>query len=229
LPDNRHVVFLSINRYERKKNLALAVNAMKEIKDACSSDDWEQIHLIMAGGYDERVAENKEYYTDLVTLSRDIGVDGHVTFLRSFSDEEKIALLRSATCLLYTPSNEHFGIVPIEAMFMRCPVIACNSGGPRETVKDQVTGYLCEPTAIEFAKRMLLFVRDSDHKETLGNEGHSRVVENFSFDAFTSNLDRMVHDTKKKSRQNSSFFFWLVAFLLVVFGFIIVKIFSTTV
>ena len=49
LPDNRSVVFLSINRYERKKNLALAVNAMKEIKDACSSEDWERIHLIMAG------------------------------------------------------------------------------------------------------------------------------------------------------------------------------------
>ena len=94
--------------------------------------------FICKGGYDERVTENKEYYADLVTLSRDIGVDGHVTFLRSFSDEEKIGLLRSATCLLYTPSNEHFGIVPIEAMFMRCPVIACNSGGPRETVKDQV-------------------------------------------------------------------------------------------
>ena len=45
---------------------------------------------------------------------------------------------------------------------------------------------------MEFAKRMLLFVRDADHKETLGKDGHSRVVENFSFDAFTSNLDRMV-------------------------------------
>ena len=45
---------------------------------------------------------------------------------------------------------------------------------------------------MEFAKRMMLFVRDADLKETLGNDGHSRVVENFSFDAFTSNLDRMV-------------------------------------
>jgi alpha-1,3/alpha-1,6-mannosyltransferase len=34
---------------------------------------------------------------------------------------KKLALLRRARCLLYTPSREHFGIVPIEAMYMECP------------------------------------------------------------------------------------------------------------
>lgn len=67
-----------------------------------------------------------------------LGIKEHITFLRSFSDDEKLALLDLATCLLYTPSNEHFGIVPIESMFMKCPVIACNSGGPLETVQDEV-------------------------------------------------------------------------------------------
>ena len=62
----------------------------------------------------------------------------NIVFLCSFTDEEKIFLLTSATCLLYTPSNEHFGIVPIEAMFMKLPVIACNSGGPLETVEHEV-------------------------------------------------------------------------------------------
>ena len=26
------------------------------------------------------------------------------------------------------------GIVPVEAMYLECPVIACNSGGPMESV-----------------------------------------------------------------------------------------------
>lgn len=33
------------------------------------------------------------------------------------SDAEKVALIRACTCLLYTPSNEHFGITPLEAMY----------------------------------------------------------------------------------------------------------------
>jgi alpha-1,3/alpha-1,6-mannosyltransferase len=47
--------------------------------------------------------------------------------------------------------DEHFGIVPLEAMAARLPVIACDSGGPTESVDHQVTGrdrflvFLCLP------------------------------------------------------------------------------------
>ena len=95
--------------------------------------------LFFPGGYDDRVEENKSHFLELETLANSHGLTSKITFLRSFSDKEKIALLLKATCLLYTPSDEHFGIVPIEAMFMKCPVIACSSGGPLETIKHKVT------------------------------------------------------------------------------------------
>ena len=41
---------------------------------------------------------------------------------RSFSDAEKLELLSAAAVLIYTPENEHFGIVPIEAMAASRPV-----------------------------------------------------------------------------------------------------------
>ncbi|CAN0499507.1 unnamed protein product, partial [Scytosiphon promiscuus] len=37
-------------------------------------------------------------------------------------------LLGRASCVLYTPSHEHFGIVPVEAMCCGAPVVAVNSG-----------------------------------------------------------------------------------------------------
>ncbi|KAM1041810.1 hypothetical protein ACFX2C_030940 [Malus domestica] len=40
--------------------------------------------------------------------------------------------------------DEHFGIVPLEAMAAHKPVILCNSGGPVETVKNGETGFLCD-------------------------------------------------------------------------------------
>ncbi len=39
-----------------------------------------------------------------------------VWLLPSFSDAQRSALLAAATAVLYTPVNEHFGIVPLEAM-----------------------------------------------------------------------------------------------------------------
>jgi alpha-1,3/alpha-1,6-mannosyltransferase len=47
--------------------------------------------------------------------------------------------------------NEHFGLVPLEAMAAQRPVVACASGGPKESVVHGVTGFLCDPTPASFA------------------------------------------------------------------------------
>lgn len=57
-----------------------------------------------------------------------------VHFYAAISNETRKYLLRNAECVLYTPENEHFGIVPVEAMYSEVPIIADNSGGPRESV-----------------------------------------------------------------------------------------------
>jgi alpha-1,3/alpha-1,6-mannosyltransferase len=66
----------------------------------------------------------------------------HVSFVRSFTDEQKAVLLQKCSAVIYTPSNEHFGIVPLEAMAASRPVIAVNNGGPLESIVDGHTGFL---------------------------------------------------------------------------------------
>ena len=105
---------------------------------------------------------------------------------------ERVALLKFSTCLLYTPSKEHFGLVPIEAMYMRCPVIACNSGGPLETVLNDVTGFLCDPNPLAFSTAMKKISERGSSVEVLGNAGYDHVLENFSFERFSEKLDKAV-------------------------------------
>jgi alpha-1,3/alpha-1,6-mannosyltransferase len=92
------------------------------------------VQLAMIGGYDPKNVENIEHFEELNELCKSLNLSEKVVFLKSPSDEMKIKLLRRCQVLLYTPSNEHFGIVPLEAMYSRKPVIAVNSGGPTETV-----------------------------------------------------------------------------------------------
>lgn len=192
VPEHRRILFLSINRYERKKNLSLALQALAALKGQISVGQWEQVHLVMAGGYDERVAENVQHYAELRSLAASLGLEEHVTFLRSFSDHQKVALLSKSTCVLYTPSGEHFGIVPVEAMYMQCPVIAVASGGPLESVADGETGFLCQSTAKSFAEAMRRFVVDPELKQRVGKAGRERVLGRFSLQAFTDQLYQYV-------------------------------------
>ncbi|KAH0627113.1 hypothetical protein JD844_002523 [Phrynosoma platyrhinos] len=190
----RRFMFLSINRYERKKNLGLALEAFHDLRSRLDAQEWSEIHLVLAGGYDEAVQENVEYYEELKTVAVKLQVEEQVTFLRSFSDEQKIALLSSCICVLYTPSNEHFGIVPLEAMYMKCPVIAVNSGGPLESIVNNQTGFLCEPRPSEFSAAMEKFVKDPALKRIMGAAGRTRVLEKFSSEAFTEKLYQYIHN-----------------------------------
>ncbi|XP_004711130.1 alpha-1,3/1,6-mannosyltransferase ALG2 isoform X1 [Echinops telfairi] len=192
VPKERPFLFLSINRYERKKNLPLALQALVELRGQLASQDWDRVHLIIAGGYDDRVLENVEHYQELKAMVQQSDLGQHVTFLRSFSDTQKISLLHSCMCVLYTPSNEHFGIVPLEAMYMQCPVIAVNSGGPLESILHNVTGFLCEPDPVRFSEAMAKFIHQPSLRATMGLAGRARVQEKFSSEAFADQLYRYV-------------------------------------
>lgn len=192
VPDSKRWLFLSINRYERKKNLPLAVRALEALLARLNPGQREQVHLVLAGGYDERVAENVEHFSELKALVSALGLEGHVTLLRSPSDQQKVSLLHRSSCVLYTPSDEHFGIVPVEAMYTRCPVIAVNSGGPLESVSDKETGFLCPARAESFAEAMEKFVNEPQLQREMGEAGHRRVLLKFSSDAFSERLYRYV-------------------------------------
>ncbi|KAK9503225.1 hypothetical protein O3M35_011842 [Rhynocoris fuscipes] len=186
--DKDKLVFLSINRYERKKHIELSINALKHLKETLPSDKFDQIVLVIAGGYDPRVKENIEYHSELGKLAESHGLQDRIHFFRSPSDVDKVKLLRRCNCLIYTPPNEHFGIVPLEAMYSKKPVIACNSGGPKETIVNAETGLLCDFTVESFANAMLKIVNDRELAGKMGEQGFSRFIEKFSYSAFSYQL-----------------------------------------
>lgn len=184
-------VFLSINRFHPAKKLELAMDALEAAQTKLSSSEWVNIHLIMAGGYDPDSSINAFYFAKLVKLCEHKNLMGKVTFLKSPSDNLKADLLLRCNCLLYTPINEHFGIVPLEAMTAGKPVIACNSGGPCETVQDGVTGYLCEPTGDSVANAIGKIIKD-DNAVRMGLMGKVRLEQYFSYESFVNHANEIV-------------------------------------
>lgn len=177
-------VFLSINRYHPAKDLELAINSLSELRSLISAEHFAKVHLVIAGGYDPENIANALYFRKLVELTHQKDLIVKVTFLKSPSDAVKTQLLQCCNCLLYTPSNEHFGIVPLEAMAAGKPVIACNSGGPKETVLHKETGLLCDGNAPSMASAMQKVLSDEDETLQMGLKGLKRLNNKFSYKAF---------------------------------------------
>jgi len=185
-------VLLSLNRYERKKKVELAIEALARLKSFLTDEQWREVRLVIAGGYDLRVPENINYFCELKKMVVDLNLIDRVILLKSPTDLEKVGLLKRCNCLVYTPPNEHFGIVPLEAMYLGKPVVAVRSGGPTETVVDGTTGFLCEETPDDFASKISKLVRRERVAVEMGKAGQKRFLEKFSFIAFSNHLNEVV-------------------------------------
>ncbi|KAJ3062276.1 Alpha-1,3-mannosyltransferase-like protein [Podochytrium sp. JEL0797] len=195
-------IILSINRFERKKNIGLAIQAFSKLQHEFPTQ-FPSLVLIIAGGYDPRVPENVEHLSELNATATSLGLttvttktltsptitSAQVIFLPSFDDEHRTFLLSESLCLLYTPTNEHFGIVPVEAMYAGLPVIAANSGGPLESILDGVTGFLRAPEPDAFAEALSILVKTPSRKSVIGAAGKQRVEAKFTLEAFMGQME----------------------------------------
>ncbi|PSR96447.1 Alpha-1,3/1,6-mannosyltransferase [Actinidia chinensis var. chinensis] len=200
-PHSSRLNFLSINRFERKKNIDLAISAfamLHTLEGDVHGRNVADATLTVAGkslcGFDKRLIENVEYLEELKSLAERKGVSPQVKFVTSCSTAERNKLLSQCLCVLYTPKDEHFGIVPLEAMAAHKPVIACNSGGPVETIKNGATGFLCNPNPQEFALAMAKFIQDPQMADQMGAEARKHVTESFSTNIFGQRLNRILVD-----------------------------------
>jgi alpha-1,3/alpha-1,6-mannosyltransferase len=180
---------VSLNRFERKKNIELLLRAYALLKKKVKKVP----PLIIAGGYDIRNVENVEYLQELKQLASSLKIDPK--FRPSVSDQERATLMQTALCIVYTPHLEHFGIVPLEAMYAGRPVIAVNSGGPMETIVNEKTGFLCDKTPEAFCEAMLTLVQKPALSSAMGKAGHDHVKNKFGLERFQKQWVQLVDDT----------------------------------
>jgi alpha-1,3/alpha-1,6-mannosyltransferase len=117
---------------------------------------------------------------------------GDVVFMRNLSDQWIEYAYQGAIATLYTPENEHFGIIPIDSMLRGTPVIACNSGGPLETIEDGVSGFLLETIPQLWAEAMTTLATDENFREKMSYDGVQTVKLNFSIRSLEKKLVKIV-------------------------------------
>jgi alpha-1,3/alpha-1,6-mannosyltransferase len=206
-------LIVSLNRFERKKNLGLLIEAMAWIvqqqQQSSSLENtnrfrYDDVQVVIAGGYDPKNIENIEYRIELQQLAERLQVQHMIDFRHSISDLERNELLHSATMVVYTPSHEHFGIVPLEAMYAYTPVIACHNGGPVETIQHEKTGLLCTPTPESFGKAIFELLIHPDRAIQMGHDGHDHVVQHFSPQHLAYQWETLVQQTLQKGHERRS-------------------------
>jgi glycosyltransferase involved in cell wall biosynthesis len=119
--------FAYIGRLKRYKGVDLVIRAFAKL-------DHPGATLEIAGAGD--------YRPQLEALAQSLGLGARVRFLGFVTEAEKLALLQRSWAVLLASPKEGWGLTNVEAASCATPVVASNSPGIRESVRDGVTGFL---------------------------------------------------------------------------------------
>ena len=149
-----------------------------------------------------------------------------ILFILNFTTTQRTALLRNPTtlALLYTPANEHFGIVPVEAMACGLPVVACDSGGPTESVVsdpvEERTGWLKTPDPQVWANVLREIVTlPVNQRETMAKRARERARRLFGMGAMARGLENVLREAVSMGRVEGTG--WVGTLGVMLLGFLI--------
>lgn len=143
-----------------------------------------------------------------------LGLDHHVLFKLNYDNNIKASLYEAADIVISLPDNtqETFGISPVEAMFLKKPVILSDWNGHAELIEDGIEGYkiptywgqgdsivdltaVCSPAQSLFyaaqsvaidipilINRIEKLLRDKNLCHEMGQAGHARAQKLFRWD-----------------------------------------------
>lgn len=120
-------VFAYLGRLKKYKGVHLVIRAFAEMA-------VPNAVLEIAGAGD--------YRPKLEALAASLDLGTRVRFLGRVSEAEKLSLLRRSWALVFASPKEGWGITNLEAAACATPVVASNSPGIRESVRNDVTGFL---------------------------------------------------------------------------------------
>jgi glycosyltransferase involved in cell wall biosynthesis len=186
-PDD--AVIIQVSRMEEWKGHALHLNALALLGDVPNWKCW-----IVGGG--QRPAE-MDYLRGLKILAQELGLEGRVQFLGQRSD---VALLLQAADIFCQPNTEAepFGIVLVEALLSRLPVVTTALAGTGEIINDTCGRLVPPDDPVALAETLRELIESRTLREGLGQLGPSRARELSSPAANLSQLEQTLRTLLSK-------------------------------
>ncbi len=166
LPEEKIVLF--VGRLVHEKGVHVLVNAVSRVLEKVNAK-----FIIVGNGY------MKEQLSNIV---KNMGF-AHKVMFTGFVDDETLKKLQKCADVSVVPSLfEPFGIVALEAMAAKSPVVVSDTGGLSEIVEHDVTGvkvYADNPESLAWGITKVL--TDDSYANWLRNNAYKRIQEKYDW------------------------------------------------
>jgi starch synthase len=202
-PASPYVLF--VGRITRQKGVTHLVDAIHYLPA-----DTQVILCAGAPDTPEIAAEMREKVEEARALNPNV-----MWIEKMVTKPEAIQLYSNASVFCCPSVYEPFGIINLEAMACRAPVVASATGGILEVVVDGVTGYLVpfdqdpvttfpsnpDKFARDLARKISELLADPEEAKRFGEAGRKRVEETFAWSAIADQTIELYRGLMKGSKR----------------------------
>ena len=187
---NDEIIIALVGRINSWKGQQLLLNAFNIL-----SKKNDNIKLVYLGS----APPNQEIFElDLKSKIKEFNLEEKVILIPF---QKEISKFWNSIDIAVVPSTEPepFGMVVIEAMLAKKPVVASNHGGPTEIILNNETGFLFEPNnEIQLANAIQKLIENQELRNTFGEKGFQRVQNTFSLESHVNHFEKIFNELLNK-------------------------------
>jgi glycosyltransferase involved in cell wall biosynthesis len=188
----KHII-LFLSRLHVKKGLDLLLPAFAEVLRA-----RPDTALVLAGEGDPA------YLQSLRTQARALNIEQHVLFPGFVEGTQKLALLHDSDIFVLPSYSENFGIVIVEAMACRLPVVISDQIGIAQEIQCADAGIMVECQQGMISRSLLHLLESREDRERIAARGLQFAHEHYSMQAVTNFLVSLYNDIIQHHQQDLS-------------------------
>ena len=175
---------LFVGRISRQKGIIQLLDGMTRL---------DQVHLVLCASSPDTPELERE-------VREKVEGNPYIKWINEMVPKDKVIQLYSHAEAFICPSiYEPFGIINLEAMACKAPVIASRVGGIKEVVVDGETGFLVDPdNPEELAAKIRVILNSPELAAKFKETGRKRVEDYFSWETITNRTVELYTQVSKK-------------------------------
>ncbi|SHI67600.1 Glycosyltransferase involved in cell wall bisynthesis [Parasporobacterium paucivorans DSM 15970] len=192
---NGEMLLCSVSRLSSEKNIRFLINGLKYIKE---NTPLKFKCIIIGDGPDRG---------DLQSLIDEYSLKDYVLLIGTVNQNEIPRYYLASDLFVFSSQSETQGMVLLEAMSGKCPVVCVRSSGTDDMVRNGFNGYKTSPDITEWAEKVMYLIENREILEKMSMNAFKYSKE-FTLDKMAENVSMFykklisVHENETRENEN---------------------------
>ncbi len=174
---DKNKLLLYIGQISDRRSIMFLIDVIAEMKKTNKN-----IKMVLVGNGEEG------YKSACLQHIKDLKLEDNILYIESITQEQIPLLYNMANIFLLPSKYEIFGMVMLEAMYFRVPVITTDHGGSISVIENNINGFVLPLNIPLWSKKIEELISNDLLRETVGDNSKRTIITYNSWDYIVNKM-----------------------------------------